>query len=169
MAAEEGRAELAARLDRLEARERVRELKHRYLRACDVKDVAAFRACFDDGPVDLDYGPMGAFDRADALTELFERFALRRGGDGYRLLDMHHALHASIDIDGPGEARGRWSLRFRQIDRDRWTETVASIEYDDRYVRRDDDWRIRASRARQLWTMTRPLPGDALVSDAIDG
>lgn len=169
MTAEDDRDELAVRLDRLEAIEAVRELKHRYLRACDTKDVTGFRACFDDGPVDLDYGPMGAFDRADTLTELFERFALRRDEHGYRVLDMHHALHASIDAPTPDEARGRWSLRFRQVDRDRWAETLAAIEYDDRYVRRDGEWRIQASRARQLWTMTRPLPDDAHVSDAIDG
>jgi hypothetical protein len=161
--------DLRERLDRLEQRELIRDLKHRYLRACDAKDVAAMRACFVDGPADLDYGPLGHFDRADELVAVFERIALERGADGYRVLDMHHAVHDHIDLDGDGRARGLWTLRFRQLDRQQRTETLAAIEYEDRYVRVDGDWRVAACRARLLWSLIRPLPEDALVIDAIDG
>ena len=164
-----GDDDLRERLDRLEERERIRQLKHRYLRACDAKDVAAMRACFVDGPADLDYGPLGRFERADELVAVFERIALERTADGYRVLDMHHAVHDDIDLDGDGQARGRWTLRFRQLDREQRTETLASIEYEDCYVRHDGDWRIAACRARLLWSLIRPLPEDALVIDAFDG
>lgn len=161
--------DLRDRLERLEERERIRSLKHRYLRACDAKDVAAMRACFVDGPADLDYGPLGHFDRADELVAVFEGIALERSTDGYRVLDMHHAVHDDIDLDGDGRARGRWTLRFRQLDREQRTETLAAIEYEDRYVRREGAWRIAASRARLLWSLIRPLPEEVVVIDAIDG
>lgn len=161
--------QLAVRLARLEERERIRELKHRYLRACDAKDATAMRACFVDGPADLDYGPLGSFTRADDLVAVFESIALERVEDGYRVLDMHHTVHDRIDLDGPEEARGTWTLRFRQLDRAQWTETLAAIEYDDRYVRRDGSWRIAACRASLLWSLIRPLPQDAVVIDALDG
>lgn len=160
---------LSERLARLEARERILELKYRYLRACDAKDIAGFRACFVDGRAELDYGPLGVFEDADALTEVFARAARERGPDGYRILDMHHAVHPSITLDPPDQARGRWSMRFRQIDREQGTETTAALEYDDHYVRRDDDWRIRGSRARTLWALVRPLPDDAVIWEAFDG
>ena len=161
--------DLRERLGRLEERERIRDLKHRYLRACDGKDVAAMRACFVDGPADLDYGPLGHFDHADELVAAFERIALERCEDGYRVLDMHHALHDRIELDDDGRARGLWTLRFRQVDRERRTETLAAIEYEDRYVRTDDDWRIAACRVRLLWSLIQPLAEEALVIDVIDG
>ncbi|MEO3825704.1 nuclear transport factor 2 family protein [Actinomadura sp. B10D3] len=39
-------SDLAERIARLEAIEEIKALKHRYLRACDAKDPAAFRDCF---------------------------------------------------------------------------------------------------------------------------
>ena len=51
---------LEQRIARLEALEAIRELKHRYLNACDLKDVAAIRDCFAQGPVLIDYGPLVA-------------------------------------------------------------------------------------------------------------
>lgn len=161
--------ELRERLERLEEHERIRDLKHRYLRACDGKDVAGMRACFVDGPADLDYGPLGRFEHADDLVAAFERIALERCADGYRVLDMHHAVHDHIELDGDGRARGHWTLRFRQVDRERRTETLAAIEYEDGYVRSHGQWRVAACRARLLWSLIRPLSEEALVVDALDG
>ncbi|EOM75130.1 hypothetical protein DW322_02960 [Rhodococcus rhodnii] len=49
--------------------EAVKELEHRYLRACDAKDAKAFRSCFIDSGASIDFGPLGAFDVADAIVE----------------------------------------------------------------------------------------------------
>lgn len=38
------------RLARLEALEAIRQLKHRYLNACDLKEVEVIRECFTSGP-----------------------------------------------------------------------------------------------------------------------
>lgn len=162
--------EIAARLARLEAVEAVKACKHRYLRACDAKDVAAFRDSFADGPVELDYGPMGVFEAADDLTDVFRSFALLTDDDGrYRILDMHHAVHGDVAIVDDALATGEWTLRFRQVDTVARVERLSAIEYEDRYVRQADRWRIVASRAIQRWMLERPLADDATIRESIHG
>lgn len=50
---------LQERLDRLEAAEKVRDLKYRYWRACDAKDVAGFRGCFTRTGAHVGLGAIG--------------------------------------------------------------------------------------------------------------
>lgn len=145
------------RLDRFEQVERIRGLKHRYLRACDAKDVDGFRSAFVSGTADIDYGPMGVFDNADDLAALFRRVALAQADGGPVVLDMHHGIHGDIAIEGPGRATGRWTLSFRQANLVERTLRTAAIEYDDRYVLEQGEWRIAASRARTLWALVEPL------------
>lgn len=161
-----------ARLERLEQVERIRALKHRYLRACDAKDVEGFRAAFVSGTADIDYGPMGRYDDADELAALFRRVALAQVDGAPAVLDMHHGVHGDIVIDGPGRATGRWTLSFRQANLVERTLRTAAIEYDDRYVLEEGDWRIAASHARTLWSLVEPLTdehridiGDRALSD----
>ena len=169
MAESQETASLQRRLERIEHHQAILELKHRYLRACDTKDVAGFRACFVDEGADIVYGPMGRLDDADALADLYERVALRRDDGGYLILDMHHAVHPTIAFESPDAATGTWMLRFRQIDRGQGTERTGAVEYADRYVRRDGVWLIQRSHARELWAITRPLPEDHEIHQHIDG
>lgn len=62
---------LEQRIARLEALEAIRELKHRYLNACDLKDVTAIRDCFAQGPVLIDYGPLGVFNDREPFLALY--------------------------------------------------------------------------------------------------
>lgn len=145
------------RLERLEQIERIRALKHRYLRACDAKDVDGFRAAFVAGTADIDYGPMGRFDNADDLAALFRRVALAQVDGAPVVLDMHHGIHGDIDVGGPGRATGRWTLSFRQANLVDRTLRTAAIEYDDRYVLEEGEWRIAASHAHTMWALVEPL------------
>lgn len=163
-------ASLATRLAALEARTAITELKHRYWRACDGKDPVTMRACFVDEGADIDFGPLGRFEGADALIAIFERIALRRLDDGgYRILDMHHGMHEEVQVTSPTAARGRWTLRFRQVDRAARTQRVAAIEYDDDYRLETDGWRIARSHARELWSVVTPLANTAVIEERIDG
>lgn len=149
---------LEERIAALEAIEAIKALKHRYLRACDLKDAETFRDCFVAEGASIDYGPTGAFEGADLLTELYKRVALAQEDGRYVVLDMHHAMNPVIELLGDGQAKGAWSLRFRQIDRVKGTEKVSAIEYDDRYVVEGGRWLISSSRVNVLWQLTRPLP-----------
>lgn len=150
---------LADRLARLEAIEEIRSLKHRYLRACDLKEPETFRDCFVAHGASVDYGPrIGRFEDAEGITQVYRTIALERVDGDYNILDMHHGLHADIDVISPVEATGRWTLRFRQVDRRAGTERVSTIEYADTYVVEEGQWRIRSCQVRTLWTVVAPLP-----------
>ena len=145
------------RLARLEALEEIRMLKHRYFRASDAKDPVAMRACFVADGADIYYGPaLGRFDDADGLVDAYSRIALRRVDDRYVILDMHHGMHPSIRLIGPGAATGAWTLRFRQVDVQARTERVTALDY-------DAEWKIAKCHVRVLWSIERTLADDVKV------
>ena len=84
---------LAQRLHRLEAAEAIRNLKARYLAACDRKDPATMRACFADGTVEIDYGAVGCFDNADALVALYTQMACHD-----HMVELHHGSNPQISV-----------------------------------------------------------------------
>ena len=69
-------ASVEQRLAALEDIEAIKNLKHRYFRACDAKDADTLRSCFVAAGARLDYGPLGRFDDADQLAAVFRRIAL---------------------------------------------------------------------------------------------
>lgn len=161
---------VTSRVEMLEARAAIVELKHRYWRACDGKDPAAMRACFVADGADIDFGPLGRFDGADALVAIFERIALHRLDDGgYRMLDMHHGVHEELELTSPTTASGRWTLQFRQVDRAARTQRLAAIEYHDDYRIEEGSWRIARSHARELWSTLTPLSDATVIEEHVDG
>lgn len=156
----------AERLTALEQIEAIKNLKHRYFRACDAKDPDTFRACFVTHGADIDYGPLGSFsgpDPAGQLAEVFRRIALHTVDGKPVVLDMHHGMHPEITVTGDGWATGRWTLKFRQLNMIERTEKVMTGEYDDDYVIEDGQWKMARSHFRQLWAITRPLADDVTV------
>ncbi|NLU63728.1 nuclear transport factor 2 family protein [Rhodococcus sp. HNM0563] len=152
------------RLDRLEALEQIKMLKHRYFRACDAKDPEAMRACFIARGADIYYGPaLGSFDDADGLVDIYSRIALQRVDDRYVILDMHHGMHPSIQLTGPTTATGAWTLRFRQVDLNARTERVTALDYDDDYVVENGEWKVARCHVKVLWSIERPLTDDVKV------
>lgn len=132
---------IADRLSLLEDREAIRELKARYLAACDAKDPAGMRACFVDGPVHIDFGPVGTFDRADALVEVFKAI-----GCHPHMVEMHHGVNPIIEHVGRGRARGHWGLHYQLINTRENTLTQLGAYYDDEYVRVARAWKIEKTR-----------------------
>ncbi|BBY55101.1 nuclear transport factor 2 family protein [Mycobacterium koreense] len=145
------------RLDALEQIEAIKALKHRYFRACDAKDAATFRDCFCADGARLDYGALGTFDSADHLAAIFRRIAGHTVDGKPAVLDMHHGIHPDITVLAPDRAKGRWTLKFRQLNLIENTEKILTGDYDDEYVLEDGRWKIAASRFDALWSLTRPL------------
>ncbi|MCG7630902.1 nuclear transport factor 2 family protein [Gordonia McavH-238-E] len=143
----------------------IKQLEFRYWRASDAKDVTAFRDCFVRSGARIDYGPMGTYDDANALTDIFRRVALHKKDGRFAILDMHHGMHPAITLTSETTAVGRWSLRFRQVNLLDRTETVMVGEYDDEYVVEDGEWKIAASTLIERWRMRQPLAPEVEITE----
>lgn len=153
--------DLVNRIAALETIEEIKALKYRYWRACDAKDPEGFADCFIAQGAVIDYGPLGAFDDAAPMVEVFRRFGCARVDGRYAVLDLHHGGHPQIELTGPTSATGRWALQFRQVNTVTRTETLAVGEYDDEYrLDADGRWRMSVCRFTQRWSHTRRLADD---------
>lgn len=161
-------ADLMRRVRRLEIVGEIEQLKYRYLRACDAKDVAAFRDCFVREGADLDYGAMGRFSDREPLVRIFESVARARGSDGGWLVhDIHHGHHPSVEVIDENTATARWTLGFVTLHLAPGVFTQASMEYEDRYVIEDGRWKIQKSHARPLTSVTVPVPAGVMLGPGI--
>ncbi|MCY1281325.1 Bile acid 7-alpha dehydratase [compost metagenome] len=134
---------LERRIARLEALEAIRQLKHRYLNACDLKDVAAIRACFAEDEVLIDYGPLGVFRERDSFVALYQQLACQA-----RVIDLHHGTNPELELLGDDQAAGRWALYYFNLDGDSGATRQLGGFYEDRYRCVDGQWRIVATTFR---------------------
>ena len=132
-------ADLERRIALLEDIEAIKQLKYRYLRACDHKDADVLRECFLAGPVTIDYGRVGQFARREELMAVFERLACHD-----HILELHHGHNPSITVAGD-VAQGIWSLYYFQLDTQGRSATQLGGQYNDEYHRTADGWRIASS------------------------
>lgn len=142
MTTDERLAALEAGYQRLQDIEAIRQLKARYLNACDRQDPEAVRDCFAQGEVIID---MSYFGQCQNRDEFVDGIFVPRGCHEY-VLDMHHCSNSEIEICSDGEGRGTWALNYRNINtRDR-TLTLLSAMYHDEYRKIDGQWKIISSR-----------------------
>lgn len=143
--------------------EAIKRLKHRYLRAVDLKLWDEFEAVFTaDGTADYDGmvfdspGAAGAFMRANL---------------GPRMITLHQCSHPEIDVDGD-EAIGVWSLADKVLMPDHDLVLEGAGFYTDRYRRTPDGWRIAHTGYARTYEVTWPIsavPGWSLkIGSAFD-
>ena len=137
--------DLEQRIARLEALEAIRQLKHRYLNACDLKDIEAIRDCFATGPIRIDYEAVGVFEERDPFVALYQSLACHP-----RVRDNHHDANPEIELLSDDTARGRWSLCYFNLDAETGLTRRLGVMYDDEYRRMDGAWKIVATRSRIL-------------------
>ncbi|MFZ6050129.1 nuclear transport factor 2 family protein [Pseudomonas sp. CR3202] len=134
---------LEQRLARLEAVEAIRQLKHRYLNACDLKQVEAIRDCFAQGEIAIDYGPVGRFQDRDSFVALYQSLACNE-----RVIDLHHGANPEIELVAEDEAEARWALYYFNLDGETGATRQLGGVYQDRYRRIDGQWKIVATAFR---------------------
>ena len=139
------------RLQRLEDVEAIRALKARYFFCCDRKDPKGMRACFADGPVQIDYGAVGKFDRADALVKVFTEI----GCHDY-MVEMHHGMNPQVSVVDDTTAKGTWSLHYFLINTQTKGLTQLAGFYEDEYKKANGAWKI----AKTRFTVTSTLAMD---------
>lgn len=135
-------ADLEQRLTRLEDIDAIKQLKARYLNACDRQDPEAVRDCFAQGEVVID---MSYFGRCENRDEFVDGIFVPRGCHEY-VLDMHHCANPEIEILDQSNATGIWCLNYRNINTQDQTVTLMSALYHDRYSKVDGKWKVSGSR-----------------------
>lgn len=147
--------DLVARVTALEDVNAIRQLKARYLRACDLKLIDELRDTFLPQGIRLDYQNFPIFTDRDAFIEIFEKMAMAGG-----VYDIHHATNADIELVGHDEARARWSLNFRTIILATRSVTRLAVEYQDVYRKQDGRWWIAESVSRITSILTEEIGED---------
>jgi 3-phenylpropionate/cinnamic acid dioxygenase small subunit len=124
-----------------EVRQDVADVLVRYATGIDRRDWALFRTCFT-GDCEADYGEIGVWHGADAITEWMAR---AHAGCGHT---MHRITNQAISPNGDGVV-ARSYVDAIVMAPDNRSGTRAVGYYDDELVCTDDGWRI----ARRRFTM----------------
>ena len=133
--------DLATRVQQLEDIEAIKQLKARWWFACDTRDIAGMRACYDENDFLIDFGFIGEFTDMDAFIEVFQSLACHPSH-----VDMHHGMAPEIKMTGTDTANGRWRMRFQLLETDQQQIQLMSGFYEDEYARVDGEWKMRVSK-----------------------
>lgn len=131
------------RLRQLEDDRAIRDLKARYLRACDAKDPDTVRDCLRPHAV-IRYDGFPEFTNRDDFVAVYRQFGCVPG-----VFDMHHAANGTVAFESPDRATGQWALTFHTINLAQRTITQFGIEYDDTYERIEGRWWISVTESRR--------------------
>jgi hypothetical protein len=149
-------AALALRLQALEDLNAIKDLKARYLRACDRKQPDQMRDCFVAQGALIEADGFPAFNDREGWVQLFTELAVNNPN----IMDMHHGQNPQIALTGPDSASGVWDLHFCQINLKERTVVNMAGEYRDQYVRQDGRWLIKSSSFRQTSFLMRKVGED---------
>lgn len=149
---------LEKRLQVLEDTEAIRELKYRYLNACDEKQPDQVLACFAPGDIDINFGHIGRFNRREDFVALYSEMACREN-----IVDMHHAQNPLINIESTDFATAKICLRFYSLDTEAKTSTELGGFYSDAYRRIEGEWLIVSSCFQVNSVELRDFSGDCNV------
>lgn len=126
------------RLERLEAKDSIRELRANYCYHVDDGNAEAFASLFTQDGV-LDFGSAGTYAGREELREFVDSVVPE-----YYSFIVHMLHNPVIEVDGDA-ATGRWYFEAPCTSQgeDMWIQG----RYDDEYVRVDGEWRFAAVEA----------------------
>jgi hypothetical protein len=140
----------------LVAIERIQQLKARYQRCVDTRDLPCLRDEVFATDTELHWKG-GDYDIHlvgwEQIGEFYtQAFTPTKFG-------MHHSHHPEIQVDGD-TATGIWYLQDIFINLEDDTTLRGSALYSDRYAKRNGEWRIVYSTYRRLWEEIEPRSKD---------
>ena len=136
--------QLTMRVARLEDERAIRDLKARYLRACDLKDVDTVRdTLLPEGAI-IEFEGFPRFDDREPFVA-----AYRQMGTAPGIFDIHHAANGIVTFVDDDKATAQWSLYYHNINLSAKALTQLGVEYDDEYVRQDGRWWIAKTCSRR--------------------
>lgn len=131
---------LERRITILEDIEAIKQLKLRYLYACDMRDVAGVLACFTKTDCLIDAGFIGRYERAEDFAAVFESMTQSPSH-----LDQHYGIGPEITITDETHAIGRWRIHFQLLDSEKGVAQFMGGFYQDKYRKEDGKWKIQES------------------------
>lgn len=152
------------RLARLEDDRAIRDLKARYLRACDLKDPEGVRGALLPRGAIIAYDGFPAFDDRDAFVSIYAQMGCAPG-----IFDSHHGANGVITFESETRATGQWSLAFHNINLAQRTLTQMGVEYDDVYVKQDGRWWIAETRSRRISCLIHGVDADGAATVRVMG
>ena len=135
---------LEERLQRLEDDRAIRDLKSRYLRACDGKDPDTVRETLLPHGAVVAYEGFPRFENREDFVDIYRKMGCAPG-----IFDIHHAANGIITFESDTRATGQWSLHFHNINLAARTLTQMGVEYDDIYVKVNGRWWIAETHSRR--------------------
>lgn len=150
---------LEQRIQRLEDIEAIKQLKYRYLHACDRRDIDGIRACFADGKVHIDFGQIGVFDNREGLIEVFTQMACHE-----HVIDTHHAQNPQVELLDETRAKATVDLYFYQVNTQTQMLTMLTGYYTDVYAKQSNDkdskWVIVETTFNSVTSVVQQLTGE---------
>ncbi len=155
---------LEERLQRLEDDRAIRDLKARYLRACDTKDPDTVRDTLMPVGAVIAYEGFPPFNNREDFVAIYAQMGCAPG-----IYDMHHAANGIITFESATRARGQWSLFFHNINLAGRTLTQMGVEYDDIYVKDAGRWWIAETRSRRTSCLIHSVDADGTATVNVMG
>jgi len=152
------------RLQRLEDDRAIRDLKARYLRACDLKQPEVVRDTLLPVGAVIAYEGFPPFDNRDEFVAIYAQMGCAPG-----IYDMHHAANGIITFESDLRAVGMWSLHFHNINLTTRSLTQMGVEYDDVYVKQDGRWWIAETRSRRVSCLIHSVDAEGRETVAVMG
>ncbi|HEY4888052.1 MAG TPA: nuclear transport factor 2 family protein [Candidatus Dormibacteraeota bacterium] len=143
------RDDLESRVEALEAKEAIKELKHRYMRCLDRNDVEGLAGCFAVDANTWYTDGKYTFDGRDAIVQFLGR---------RKRLSLHTAHHAEISLLTPTTAKGIWALEDTNY-REDGTVLHGAGYYQDTYVKVEGEWKIQSSGYDRTFEQVVPVVG----------
>ncbi|MEY3703035.1 MAG: hypothetical protein RLZZ561_655 [Pseudomonadota bacterium] len=155
---------LEERLQRLEDDRAIRDLKARYLRACDTKDPDTVRDTLMPVGAVIAYEGFPPFNNREDFVAIYAQMGCAPG-----IYDMHHAANGIITFESATRARGQWSLFFHNINLAGRTLTQMGVEYDDIYLKDAGRWWIAETRSRRTSCLIHSVDADGTAAVNVMG
>ena len=141
-----------AAIDRLIAIEAIQQLKARYMRCIDTKDLACLHDTVFTPDTEL-YFKGGDYEIAVKGWPEIEKFY--QGAFTPKKFGMHNVHTPEITVTGD-TATGIWYLHDVFVNLEQNTTLQGSALYHDDYVKQNGAWRIAKSTYTRLWEETTP-------------
>lgn len=133
---------LRLQVEQLGAENAIRSLKARYWRAIDRHDLATVRECLLPNAL-IDMEGVGAMQAEEFIAFVQEN------GCNENLLNLHTGQNPLIKLESTDRAVGEWDALFTSINMATRETILMSGNYQDRYQKQDNEWRIAAMTFRQ--------------------